>query len=48
MNVFRTFLKKVFGSPNRYKDDDWPSVVLLLREPIFPEPETIVQIAEGA
>lgn len=48
MRIVRELMGKFFGRQTRYNHDDWPSVVLLLREPGFPEPETLVQIAEGA
>jgi|SRR5580658_1130521 hypothetical protein len=46
MGVFRQLILKIFGRQNRYNDVDWPSVVLLLREPSFPAPERLARIAE--
>jgi len=48
MNFIRAFAARVFGTRARYGEDDWPSVVLLLRAPQFPEPESIVATASEA
>ncbi len=46
MHIFRTLVRRILGSHPRYSEDEWPSVVLLLREPEFPEPQTLARIAE--
>lgn len=48
MGVVRKLIGRILGARTCYNDDDWPSVVLLLREPEFPEPETLVRVAEEA
>ncbi len=48
MKFIRAFVSKVFGVRERYAKDDWPSVVLLLRTPQFPEPESLVAAANEA
>jgi hypothetical protein len=46
MKVFGKWAKTFFPVPRRYAEDDWPSVVLLLRNPEFPGPEQMLQIAQ--
>jgi len=41
----RGLLRSFAGSRDRYAEDDFPSVVLLLRRPEFPGPEDMVRIA---
>jgi hypothetical protein len=48
MNFIRAFAARLFGTRARYGEDDWPSVVLLLRVPEFPEPESMVATANEA
>lgn len=48
MSIVRTLIRRILGPKSRYNEDDCPSVVLLLRDPEFPEPETVVHIAEEA
>jgi hypothetical protein len=48
MNTVSKFISKFFSLPSRYAEDDWPSVVMLLRNPEFPEPEQMLQIAQKA
>ncbi len=38
-------MKKFFGGKERYGDDDFPSVVLLLRDPKFPTTADMLRIA---
>ena len=44
MNI-RRLVKKFFGAKDRYGEDDFPSVVLLLRNVEFPGPEDMLRIA---
>ena len=48
MKAFGKWVKTIFSVPSRYAEDDWPSVVLLLRNPEFPEPEQMLHIAQRA
>jgi hypothetical protein len=44
MNI-KGLAKKLVGARERYREDDFPSVVLLLRNPEFPEAEDMLRIA---
>ena len=48
MRLIRTFLEKLSGIRDRYDDSDFPSIVLLLRKPDFPEPEGLFDLARKA
>jgi hypothetical protein len=48
MNLFQRLTGRLTGMRNRYGDDDWPSVVLLLREPDFPAPRALLELAQKA
>jgi hypothetical protein len=45
MSIIRTLIQKIRGRQKRYRPEDWPSVVLLLRESDFPTPEDLLRIA---
>jgi hypothetical protein len=48
MDIIRKLISTIRRPQARYNDDDWPSVVLLLRAPEFPQSETLVCIAKEA
>jgi len=48
MKAFGKWVKTIFSAPSRYAQDDWPSVVLLLRNPEFLEPEQMLETAQKA
>lgn len=37
MVTIRTLIRKILGQGTRYNENDWPSVVILLRKAEFPE-----------
>jgi hypothetical protein len=45
LNVLQRILKKITALPERYQENDFPSVVLLLRNAEFPPPEEMLRIA---
>jgi hypothetical protein len=48
LKIIQRVLKIIMPHAERYEEDDFPSVVLLLREPDFPEPEGLLDIAQRA
>jgi hypothetical protein len=46
VNIIQRVLKRIAHGLERYQDDDFPSVVLLLREPEFPDPEALLRTAQ--
>lgn len=48
MKLIRALIDKFTGIRSRYAADDWPSVVLLLRQPDFPNPNSLFDLAQKA
>jgi hypothetical protein len=48
MNALGKWVKSFFKVSSHYAGDDWPSVVLLLRQPDFPKPEALFDLAQKA
>jgi hypothetical protein len=48
MKLIRDLINRFTGIRPRYAADDWPSVVLLLRQPDFPNPEALFDLAQKA
>jgi hypothetical protein len=48
LNIIQRVLKKITPRAERYREDDFPSVVLLLREPDFPDPDSLFDLAQKA
>lgn len=46
MTIFQRVLNKITRRTERYQEDDYPSLVLLLRESCFPEPEALLRTAQ--
>lgn len=44
----RRLVGRLLNTQERYAEDDFPSVVLLLRNPEFPGPEELLRIARQA
>jgi hypothetical protein len=46
VKIIQRVLKRITHGPERYQEDDFPSTVLLLREPKFPEPDALLRAAQ--
>lgn len=47
MSFLRALMRKMGASPSPYPEDYFPSVVLLLREPLFPDTDEILKMRNG-